>query len=180
MKLIGILLLVISMNVFAAPTLKFTGYKFTEKAGVSGTFKKIDWSIPKNTVGSIDFLKNISLKIDTWSIDAGNSARNVNITESLFKNWGDRYINAKAVKLDTQKKVLVMSMSVGKVTKNVEFKYKTDKNKIFFNSEIDLINLGFENAFSKLSELCSALHTGKDGVAKTWSTVDIEVGLDLI
>jgi len=178
MKIIYVLLISFSLNATAASILKFTGYKFTEKVGVSGVFESIEWKIPKNFKITEEMLKKISLKIDTWSIDAGNSARNTNIVNSLFKNWGDRYINAHAVKVDIDKKILVMNMTVGEKTNEISFAYNEEKEKVIFKGEIDLLKLGFKNAFSVLSETCKILHTGEDKVSKTWSTVDIEVVLD--
>ena len=50
--------------------LKFTGYKFTEKVGVSGTFKNMSFSTIKK--GNLtEIISNAMLWIDTNSIDAG-------------------------------------------------------------------------------------------------------------
>lgn len=178
MKLLSLLLL-FTFNAFANisfvgnPQVGFTGYKFTEKVGVSGTFKKVEWTYKKNAKDIKDLLVGAKIKIDSYSIDAGNSARDKNITAALFKNWGAREIQGIVKSVDTSKKEVHVLMTIGKSLNTLKFKYKVDKKKIEFSSSIDLIKLGFSKAFQALSKQCGPLHIGSDGKMKTWSTVDL-------
>ncbi|MAF90262.1 MAG: hypothetical protein CL674_03240 [Bdellovibrionaceae bacterium] len=152
---------------------KFTGYKFTEKAGVTGSFKKIEYQTP--TKGELkDILSKASLAIDTTSIDAGNEARNTNISDSLFKSLvNGKSISAKATKVDTKKKLVYVDLTMGGKTQEVALNYSYKDSILQIEGSIDLLKLGFNKAFNALAEKCGPLHTGKDGKAKTWSDVKI-------
>lgn len=172
------LMMTISFNLFAAtPSLKFTGYKFTEKAGVSGTFKKIEWKYNQKASSFDEKLKGANVKIDSYSVDAGNSARNTNITNALFKNWGDRYILGEVKSINFKSQNVIIAMSVGDNKFEVPFKISQTKKSLTLKGRLDLLKLGFAKAFGVLSKTCAGLHTGKDGVSKTWSEVDIEITL---
>lgn len=157
------------------PRLKFTGYKFTSKEGVSGTFKDIRWQYPRQAKTIEEALSQASMEIDSYSIDAGNEARNTNITEALFKNWGAQKVKAKVLAVDSDKALLRTQLQVGELTKEIPLRYRIEDNELVLNGSMDLLALGFKQAFAKLAETCKGLHTGADGVAKTWSEVDLEL-----
>lgn len=157
------------------PKLTFTGYKFSNKEAVSGTFKSIEWSIDqkKNTIK--EFLLNSSLKIDSFTIDAGNSARNINITNGLFKNWGSQFIVSKIIEVNTELDYAIAEVSIGDIKNSIILQYYQKGNNLVLTGSIDLIQMGFQSAFAALGKRCMALHKGSDGVVKTWSTVDLEI-----
>lgn len=160
--------------IIGEPELTFTGYKFTNKEGVSGSFKKIEWMIPK-AKDYKEQIKKTKLEIDSYSIDAGNEARNTNITNGLFKHWGEQKIRIKVTSYDEKTGLVTAQIRIGKSKNKVFFQTYQKENHLFFKASFDLLNFGFHQAFQKLSEICGPLHTGEDGVAKTWSTIDLEV-----
>lgn len=157
-----------------AANIKFTGFKFTNKVGVSGTFKKVDWSMAQSANLEAKLL-GTKVTIDSYSIDAGNEARNINITEALFQVWGDRYIRGEVVKVDKAMKKAHIKISVGDKSKVVPFKYSGDYRNYQLTAKLDLIDMGLNSAFASLAKRCATLHTGDDGVAKTWSEVDVVI-----
>jgi polyisoprenoid-binding protein YceI len=183
MKLISLLVLFWSAASFSqnygSPELKFIGYKFIEKEAVSGTFKKIDWKFPNK--GKIDeVLESATAKIDSYSIDAGNPARNSNITSGLFKKWGSQFIDVKVLKYNAKDQIAEVKISIGNISRDVFFQVNELSNKILFTASIDLIQFGLGKPFQSLAKTCATYHKGKDGVAKTWSVVDLEVSLPKI
>ena len=61
-----------------------------------------------------------------------------------------------------------------------------EKEKLFLNytvndatikltGEIDLVDFKAEEAVASLNKICEALHTGADGISKTWSTVELAI-----
>lgn len=174
------LLLVLSLNSFALsldgePAMKFTGYKFTDKTGVSGTFQKIDWNFAKDQKDLAAILKSASFKIDSHSIDAGNAARNTNITNALFKNWGSQFIEGKVKKVDLTTGYVEAEIKIGKSKHNVYFQLTEKDGAVELTGAIDLLAMGMSKAYALLNKQCEALHKGKDGIVKTWSTVDLVV-----
>lgn len=174
-----ILFTLITFQVFAltveTPEIKFTGYKFTDKVGVSGTFKKIDWNLKETGESLKDILLGSSVKIDSHSIDAGKTARNINITNGLFKNWGAREITGQFVKVDEGKKIATLEFNVGETKNLVDMAYEVKEGVLKLSGTIDLIEMGFSEAFNKLGKICAVYHKGKDGVVKTWSEVLVEI-----
>ncbi len=164
-----------SMTLSGNPSLKFTGYKFTEKVGVSGKFTKITWDTKKTGSNFQELLTGAKVKIDTYSIDAGKTARNINIRNGLFKNLGARFIEGTVKSVDLRSKKVWVDMKIGKKTVEVPFSYMITDKEIKLTSKIDIIKLGFAMAFEKLSKLCAIHHKGKDKKTKTWSEVDLEI-----
>ena len=161
---------------FGTPALKFTGYKFIEKEPVSGTFKSINWQFKRS--GKIkEVITSATAKIDSYTIDAGNDARNTNITNGLLKKWGGQHIDVKVVSYDEKDQVAKVKLSIGKLSRDVFFQVNELSDRLLFTASIDLIQLGLGKPFQSLAKTCAAYHKGKDGAVKTWSVVDLEVSL---
>lgn len=155
--------------------LKFTGYKFSEKAGVSGTFKEINWFAP-NEQALNDVLAGSALAIQTASIDAGDPARDENIKASLFKTlMRGHTIRAVARSISPESKKLNVDLFMGGGVRPVTLDYEAKDGEIVLKGQVDLMELGYTKAFKALADQCRDLHTGVDGKAKTWSDVAIEV-----
>lgn len=180
-KILAVGLFALSLNCFSAvtlkenPKIKFTGYKFAEKMAVSGTFKSIEWNVPKSAKDFKTLMNKAKLKIDTHSIDAGAEARDINITEGLFKNWGGRYIEVEVKEVDEAHQIVKTELTIGKEDHDVYFDYyKNKQGEYVFTSSINLLQMGYAKAYNMLAEICGDLHT-MDGIRKSWPTVDLEV-----
>lgn len=152
----------------------FTGYKYTKKEGVSGTFKDV-------TVGVLErgllkeVLKSASVFINTSSIDAGKVARNMNILNSLFKTLSAGHsIRALVDGVNMDKQLMRVRLFMGDTAQVLQLKFEETADSLRATGRIDLLELGFNAAFEALAKQCAALHAGKDGVSKTWSDVDLE------
>lgn len=155
--------------------LTFTGYKYSDKTGVSGTFKKIDWFAPSEQALT-DVLAGSALAIQTASIDAGAQARDVNIKASLFKTlMRGHTIRAVARSISPSAHKLNVDLFMGGGVRPVALDYSTKGGEVILKGTIDLMDLGYTKAFKALADKCHDLHTGEDGQAKTWSDVAIEV-----
>jgi hypothetical protein len=157
------------------PQIKFIGYKFTNKTPVSGTFKKVKWDYKKVAKDIEDSLRGAKFTIDSHSIDAGKKARNTNITNALFKNWGGREIKGEVVKVIKKRKMAFTKFTVGERSFEVPFRYTMQGKKVRLTAVIDLIEVGFSKSYKLLSKRCAPWHKGKDGKTLTWSEVALEV-----
>jgi|GEM_PF-2900669 len=155
--------------------LTFTGYKFTDKAAVSGTFEEIDWFAPSKQ-SLTDVLAASALAIQTGSINAGDPARDANIKASLFKTlMRGHTIRAVARSVSPEDKKLNVDLFMGGSVRPVSLDYMTKGGEIVLKGVVDLKELGYTAAFKSLADQCRDLHTGTDGKAKTWSDVNIVV-----
>lgn len=170
----SILIACFSINVFALPTtVEFAGYKYLSKAKVGGVFKDVKVSHSKNAKNLMSILKTLDVSILTKSIDTKDKIRNQNMLTTLFKSTAK--IQAKTKRVNINEQYIVMEVKIGKLKGDVTFQYNKVKDELVFTSSIDLISFGLGKQFSDFSKKCAGLHTGKDGVEKTWSTVDIVV-----
>lgn len=180
-RLLAMALIALSFNSFAAvtltenPKIKFTGFKFADKTAVSGTFKDIEWKIPKSAKDFKTLMSLAKLKIDTHSVDAGAEARNINLTEGLFKNWGGRYIEVEIEEVDEAHQIVKAELTIGKEDHDVYFDYyKNKEGDYVFTGSINLLQMGYAKAYHALTEICGDMHT-MDGIRKSWPSVDLEV-----
>ncbi|MFK8137193.1 MAG: hypothetical protein AB8E15_02430 [Bdellovibrionales bacterium] len=157
------------------PSFQFTGYKFTEKAPVSGTFKDIQWTYEKESNSIEELLLSGSIIIDSFTVSSGDKIRDNNLLEGIFKVWGSRQISAKVISIDKKTNKLSIELKVGENIKLIDMNYSIKGTTLAIAGKIDLLELGFSKAYAKLSKLCKAFHIGVDGINKTWS----EVGLKL-
>ena len=156
--------------------LKFTGYKFTHKTSVSGSFKELQWSLAREATPLPSLLASASVWINTHSIDAGNAARNRNIIQGLFKQIPHgHYIRGVVNKVAPGGQSLSLKLFLGDIETQIPMTVKKTPEVLILNGSLNLINSGLGSAFNALAKICGPLHRGKDGKRKTWPTVDLEL-----
>lgn len=159
--------------------LTFTGYKFTEKTGVSGRFKAIQWAFAQKAKNLATLLNSASVWIDSHSIDAGNAARNSNITRGLFRNLvGGRFIRGHLVDVAKDRRSATLKLSLGSRIETMlplNIEHNQSAKTFTLSGTLDLIKAGAGKAFAALSKVCGPNHRGKDGKIVSWPTVDLLV-----
>jgi len=157
--------------------LQWTGFKTTDKVGVSGTFKDISWSaVPAKSVS--DLMKSVKFKIKTKSISSGSSIRDKRVYKHFFKLMKNgESISGYGISVDIKKKSAVIEVDMNQERTPAIFSYEQSKDMSFImKGKIDVLkNYKMEKSFNSIAKLCAKLHTGSDGVAKTWSDVDLEI-----
>ncbi len=157
--------------------LRWTGFKTTKKTAVSGTFKKIDWSF-ESASDLNALMKNIKFKIKTNSIDSGNFIRDRRLYGSFLKLMNEgNYIQGHGISIDEKNKTAVIEVEMNKQRTPVIFSFENTKDKTFtMKGALDVLkHYKMKKSFDSLAKLCEKLHTGEDGVAKTWSDVDLTI-----
>ena len=156
--------------------LQFTGYKFTSKKGVNGTFKKLKWAFSSKSASLQEALSSASVWIDLHSIDAGNIARNKNIIKGLFLTQG-RYIRGliHQVAPNARPSSAILKLFWGNSEMEIPLTILQRHKSLLLKGTLNLIQVGAAKAFKTLAKICRPLHRGKDGQPKTWPDVDLEV-----
>ncbi len=154
--------------------LKITGYKFEDKTGVTGTFKKWKLKTAEMSKSLDEFLMSSNIVILEESLEFGKPARNTNIFKGLLENIPGKQIRAIVMAVEAEKNSAIIELIWGGKSHTVDMNYSYVENVLTLKGSIDLLELGFSKAFEALSKLCKPHHM-KNGTAKTWSTVDIEI-----
>ena len=159
--------------------LQWTGYKFSEKLGVSGTFDAFKMEVNEKAKSEEKLFESLNYSIETASMNSGMPLRDKKLVLFLFgsiENSGE--ISGNVTKVDFKKGKAFAEISMNGKTLKKEFKAEKSQNHYTFTSEIDLKDFGMMSSVSQLAEACKALHTGSDGVAKTWSLVGLKIEAD--
>lgn len=157
----------------------WVGYKFTEKKGVKGLFKKAIISNNIKAKSKEDALINTEISIPVSSIFSNNEIRD-NKLKTLFFGVMDHteLLSGKITSVYGNEGIL--SLKMNNETHNLPFTLNHQGNTAYLKATIDLNIWHAQKALASLHTACELLHTGTDGVSKTWNTVDVEAVLNFI
>ena len=158
--------------------LTWTGYKTSAKKGVPGSFNEITVSSeqnedPKKVIESINF------SIKTSSVETNDESRNQKISTLFFDVMNTPFIEGKIKELKDDGKA-VFEIMMNDITIDVEGDYKLDGAMFKWSTDIDVSAWNGLMAVESLNEACKDLHTGEDGVSKTWSEVNLSLEVELL
>ncbi|MBN20274.1 MAG: hypothetical protein CL678_03215 [Bdellovibrionaceae bacterium] len=149
-------------------------FKYSEalKAGVPGSFKKVAY---KETYkpNLEKALQATPVEIDLQTVDTKNPGRDQTLTKSFFTLILGKKIKARFLKMKASKALVAIQLN--KKTKTVEMKVKKhSENHWSLEGSIDLLaDFGLKKQFESLHQACKGLHTGSDGISKTWTDVEL-------
>jgi hypothetical protein len=156
--------------------LQWTAFKTTEKLGVSGSFTSILVEAPTHADSEEKLLSGISFSIDGLSVASGNPERDRSLKESFFALLKpNANIDGDIKEAKDGKAILELRLNGKKAL--VPFTYVFDKtaSSVVAKGKIDMLEIGLDAPFAAIHERCTLLHTGADGVSKTWTDVELEV-----
>lgn len=153
-------------------SVQWIAYKTTDKLPVKGTFTEID--ILKSAVADkpVESLNGLEFSIPVSSIYSKDTIRDGKLNTFFFA------VMEKTSKLHGVFKVVDASsgkldLTMNGMTKELPFEYKMDKDNILIQATLDLKVWETESALESLHKACMELHTGPDGISKTWDEVSI-------
>ena len=159
-----------------------TGFKFTSKTGVTGKFLKFD--VSGNKTGSLSqLLSSAIVKANFNDFDSGNVIRTQNIMETLLLNLsGFKGAEAKVSSLTNSEIQYVLKNNGTEKTYTWPWKLKGEEGAKTFNvkGEVDLIDFIPQKNFKSFAKRREGLHRGPDGVAKTWSVLDVAINAAIL
>ena len=158
-------------------TLEWKAFKFTERAGVTGTFNTIQ--IDSKKANSIQkWAETIKFLIPISSVNTKNPDRDSKIQKFFFgslKNTTNLTGYFKNVQIKEDKGTANLLLKLNDIEKTVPVKFTIKENTIQLNTMIDVKNWSAQKGIEALNKECNALHIGKDGVSKLWSEVEISI-----
>lgn len=157
---------------------RWTAFKTTAKVGVGGQFNQVNVTAGEKSTKITDVIQDIKFNIPTSSTNTADESRDSKIVESFFgaMNQTDLIIGqVKSVEGDNTAGTCTFYLTINNIEREAVLNYTIEGATISLTGEIDLVNWGAEDAVNSLNEVCGPLHTGEDGVTKTWSVVELAI-----
>lgn len=157
----------------------WTAFKFTEKTGVSGVFDKVNVLISEPTDDLFKTLTGASFTIPVESVNSKNEDRDMKINAHFFGAMQSTDLISGLVK-DINTSEAIVELTMNGISKDYTGQVVTEGETIAFSTTINLTDFEAEFAIDSLNTICQDLHTGKDGISKLWTELDIHVKTTLI
>ena len=163
-------------------TFQWTGYKTTAKIPVKGTFDSIIVAVKEgSSSNSIKAaIQNLEFSIPVNSVNSNNPDRDYKLLNRFFGSM-DKTANLTGFvsKLDgnDQNGSIEISINMNGMSQIMTASYAVTDNKFDVVGSLDLLNWKAANAVSSLNDVCKVLHTGEDGISKTWNQVGISFSI---
>jgi len=153
-------------------TLEWTAFKFTERKGVTGTFREINIDGLESSEDPKTLIESLSFSIPTSTVETENPERNGKISKQFFGTISTENITGEVKSLGKNGKA-VISIKMNGVSKDVTGEYTLNAGTFVFKAAIDVVDWNAGSGIAALNAICKDLHTGTDGVSKLWSEVDL-------
>ncbi|MGB5321346.1 YceI family protein [Lutimonas sp.] len=153
-------------------SVQWTGYKTTDKVAVNGTFKEIRILEMNSGSTAAASIEGLEFEIPVSSIYSKDTIRDGKLMRLFFGVMENTLsLKGKFSVKDASNGNIALSMNG--LTKELPFTYDMSKDTILINATMDLNIWETQNALASIHEACLELHTGADGVSKTWDEVGI-------
>jgi hypothetical protein len=154
--------------------INFTAYKTTAKVGVGGAFKKVEVLSGGEGNSVKEAINNTEFSIPISSLATKDSSRDYKIKKFFFGEMiNTKLLSGKLMLNDDTTGTARLTMN-GE-TKDVPFTYTIVDKTFNLKATMDINNWKAGAALASLNKVCEVLHTGADGVSKTWSEVALNI-----
>lgn len=153
----------------------FVAYKTTGKVPVGGQFTKINISNTSAGETALDALNGAQFSIPVSSLFTNDptETRDPKILASFFEVMENTELISGVFKV-AEDKTCSVDVTLNGNTANIPLEYTSDNDTRFsFDGVMNLEDWDALDAVASLNKACEALHTGMDGVSKTWSDVAV-------
>lgn len=157
---------------------RWTAFKTNDKVGVGGQFDVVNVTAGEKSTKITEVLETIKFNISTSSTNTANADRDKKIVEHFFNTMESTDIilgQVKSATGDNNSGTCVFYLTLNNVEKEVTLDYTVKDDVITLTGEIDMTDFGAESAVEAINKACEALHTGADGVSKTWPNVELAI-----
>ncbi|MGI9550872.1 MAG: hypothetical protein ACR2MT_06725 [Aurantibacter sp.] len=154
----------------------FTAYKTTEKLPVGGQFTKINITKSDSGASALDAMNGTTFTIPVSSLFTNDptETRDPKIIEFFFEVMENTTLISGVFKVADDEKCSI-DVTLNGSTANIPLESEmTSDSTLTFNGVMNLESWDALAAVSALNKACEALHTGADGVSKTWNEVAVQ------
>lgn len=155
----------------------WTGYKFTNKAGVKGQMQTVKITNNQEAESMEEALDGVEFSIPVSSVFSDNEIRDTKL-KTLFFGVMDNTEMLSGTVTKTSKDGGVISLTMNNETHDLPFTLDIQGKTAYLKATLDLNTWHAQKALESLHKACELLHTGEDGISKTWDTVDLDAVLN--
>ncbi len=153
----------------------FVAYKTTEKLPVGGEFKSIKITELGSGETPLEILNGSKFSIPVSSLFTNDATgtRDPKITEFFFGAMKDTELISGTFKVDGDQPSI--DVTLNGETANIPLEVTANSETSYsFSGVMDLKKWNASDAVASLNKVCEVLHTGPDGVSKTWDEVAVK------
>lgn len=154
--------------------INWTAYKTTAKVPVNGQFADITIENVKKDSTALGALNGLKFKIPVSSLITNDTIRDKKLKEYFFGAMKNSSVITGIVHINKDNASTV-DLTLNGITRELPIAYIVADNKVTIIGNMELDNWQAKAALEALNVVCKDLHTGEDGITKTWSDVKIEV-----
>lgn len=167
-----------SSAVFSLKTAKneinFTAYKTTDKVAVGGQFNKVNILTGGEGNSIKEAIHNTEFSIPVSSIFTKDASRDYKIQKFFFGVMDNTKLLSGKLMIENDS-IGSASIIMNGVTEKVPFTYTITDKTFSIEATMDVNKWNATAALTSLNKACEVLHTGADGVSKTWNDVALNV-----
>lgn len=158
----------------AESDINFTAYKFTEKTPVGGQFRQVNITAGGSGNTIKEAINNAEFSIPVSSLFTKNSSRDYKIQKFFFGVMEKTKLLSGKFAIENDS-IGAVTINMNGISEKVPFKYTITNNTFAMNATMDVSNWNALDALASLNKVCEVLHTGSDGISKTWSEVALNI-----
>lgn len=153
----------------------FTAYKTTEKKPVGGKFTTINITNATTGETALEALNGTKFSIPVSSLFTNDATgtRDPKLLEFFFGVMKNTELISGEFKA-TADNTCSIDVTLNGETANIPLTYENTGNAYTFKGVMNLENWNALDAVASINKACEALHTGADGVSKTWNDVAVQ------
>lgn len=154
----------------------WTAYKTTAKTPVKGQFLNLNLLNEVVSESKKDVLSGLEFSIPVSSFFSNNEERDSKIKTLFFGVMDNTELltgSFSDVKGDDAKGTVVLNLKMNNVGFPVNMDYVLEGNKMSLSGVMQMMDWKLDKAYESIHKACELLHTGEDGVSKTWKEVAI-------
>lgn len=157
--------------------INWVGYKYTNKTGVKGQMQTVNINNNQSKPSIEEALKGVEFSVPVSSIFSNNVSRDTKL-KTLFFGVMDNTEMLSGTVTEVNNNKGVISLTMNNETHNLPFELNIQNKSAYLKSTINLNTWHAQNALNSLHKACETLHTGEDGISKTWENVDLDITLN--
>ncbi|UMB60466.1 YceI family protein [Lutibacter sp. A80] len=155
-------------------TINWIAYKTNDKIPVKGQFTQFELENSSKSKTALEALNNLKFNIPVSSLFTNDTIRDNKLKKFFFGVLKNTSLISGTIHTNNETSGTV-DITMNGITQALPITFVVSDQMITLEAVMDLDNWQAQAAIDSLNEVCKELHTGSDGVSKTWSEVKIEV-----